>query len=211
MKIKSTNRAQPTRIQWKGSSQVTGIYKKPVQEGIYLSSEGVRGDTIGNPKVHGDAYKAAYLFSLDEYAFWQSRYPTLDWGNGMFGENLTVEHLDESSLLMGSTYQIGETRVRITTPREPCYKLGIRFGDQGIVQEFIRRERPGSYVTVIHPGWIRPGDKMELLESPEDGLSIAAFYRMWYAPSKDPEALRKALSLPWLPEGKKQQLLRWTQ
>jgi MOSC domain-containing protein YiiM len=210
MKITSTNRAQPTRIQWNGRSQVTGIYKKPIPEGIYLTSEGVRGDTIGNPKVHGDAQKAAYLFSLDEYAFWKSQYPTLDWGYGMFGENLTVEQLDERSLLMGSTYQVGETRVRITTPREPCFKLGIRFGDQGIVQEFIRRGCPGSYVSVLQPGWIRPGDKLELLESPEDGLSIAEFYRMWYAPSKDPEVLEKALSLPWLSRDKQRQLLRWT-
>ena len=209
MRLISTNSAQPTRIQWKGKSQITGIYKKPVPEGIYLTRDGVQGDTIGNPKVHGDAQKAAYLFSLDEYAFWQNQYPALDWGHGMFGENLTVEHLDETVLIMGSTYQIGEAQVRITTPREPCFKLGIRFGDQGIIEKYVARGRPGSYVSVLEPGWIRPGDTLELLDTPQDSLSIAAFYRMWYAPSKDPEVLEKARSLPWLPQEKKEQLLRW--
>ena len=209
MEIRSTNSAEPTQIRWKGKSQITGIYKKPVQKGIFLSSDGVQGDTIGNPKVHGDAQKAAYLFSLDEYPFWQSQYPDLDWGHGMFGENLTVEKLDETNLIMGSIYQIGDTQVRITTPREPCFKLGIRFGDQGIIQKFIGRETPGSYVSVLKPGWIRPGDPMTLLESPKDSLSIAEFYRMWYAPIKDPEILESALSLPWLPKGKRKQLLRW--
>jgi len=209
MKIISTNRAQPVQVQWQGRSLITGIYKKPSPEGILLSSDGVRGDTIGNPKVHGDAQKAAYLFSQDEYGYWQHQYPDLDWGHGMFGENLTVERLDETSLMMGSTYKIGEARVQITTPREPCFKLGIRFGDQEIVQKFISRGYPGSYVSVIKPGWIRPGDPMELLESPENSLSIAEFYRMWYATSKDPEVLEKALSIPWLSDEKKKQLLRW--
>lgn len=210
MKIISTNSAQPTRILWKGKSQITGIYKNPIPEGILLTADGVQGDTIGNPKVHGDAQKAAYLFSLDEYAFWQSQYPALEWGHGMFGENLTVEQLDETCLIMGSTYQIGEAQVRITTPREPCFKLGIRFADQGIIQKFISRGCPGSYVSVVKPGWIRPGDKLELLESPQGSPSIAQFYRMWYAPSKDPEILEKALSLPWLSQEKRKQLLRWT-
>lgn len=209
MKIISTNRAQPVQVLWQGRSLRTGIYKKPSPGGILLTSEGVRGDTIGNPKVHGDAQKAAYLFSLDEYAYWQHQYPDLDWGHGMFGENLTVERLDETTLMMGSTYKIGEARVRITTPREPCFKLGIRFGDQEIVRKFISRGCPGSYVSVVKPGWIRPEDPMELLESPAASLSIAEFYRMWYAPSKDPEVLEKALSIPWLSEEKRKQLRRW--
>ncbi|MEJ2585557.1 MAG: MOSC domain-containing protein [Robiginitalea sp.] len=209
MRITSTNSAQPVRIQWKGRTQITGIYKKPTSEGIFLTSEGVRGDTIGNPKVHGDAQKAAYLFSLDQYAYWQNQYPSLDWGYGMFGENLTVEKMDETTLIMGSTYQLGEAVVRITTPREPCFKLGIRFGDQGIIQKFVTRGYPGAYVSVANPGWIRPGDDLELLETPDTSLSIADFYRMWYASSKDPELLEKALSLPWLAEGKRKQLLQW--
>lgn len=209
MKITSTNRAEPVKIQWKGSTQITGIYKKPVPEGIYLSLEGVRGDTIGNPKVHGDAQKAAYLFSLDQYPFWQSQYPGLDWGHGMFGENLTVEELDEASLMMGSTYRIGEVLVQITTPREPCFKLGLRFGDQGIIEKFVSREAPGSYVSVIQPGWVRPGDPLELVEAPSSSLSIADFHRMWYAPVKDQGLLKMALSLPWLPDGKRKKLQQW--
>ncbi len=209
MKVTSTNRAEPVRIHWKGSTQITGIYKKPVPEGIYLSSEGVRGDTIGNPKVHGDAQKAAYLFSQDQYPYWQGVYPDLNWGPGMFGENLTIEGLKEGSLIMGSTYRIGEVLLQITTPREPCFKLGLRFGDQGIVEKFVDRGAPGSYVSVLQPGWIRPGDPMELVDLPGSSPSIADFYRMWYAPQKDPSLLQKALSLPWLQEGKRKQLQQW--
>jgi MOSC domain-containing protein YiiM len=127
----------------------------------------------------------------------------------MFGENLTVAGLDETTLNVDSVYSIGEAWVRITTPREPCFKLGIRFGDQEIVQKFIDRGHPGSYVSVVKPGWIRPGDPMKLLDSASNALSIAEFYRMWYAPSKNPEVLEKALTIPWLSEEKRKQLLRW--
>jgi MOSC domain-containing protein YiiM len=209
MRIISSNTAQPVRIEWKGEEKISGIYKRPQPGGIYLAHEGVRDDTIGNPSVHGGNMKAAYLFSLEQYPFWKELYPHLQWDYGMFGENLTVEGLDETTLEMGSTYSIGEAWVRITTPREPCFKLGIRFGDQGIIQKFVDHGFPGAYVSVLKPGWIRPGDTVELLESPLTSLSIADFYRMWFAPAKDRELLEKALSLEWLSEGKRNQLLRW--
>ena len=209
MKITSTNLARPAQITWKGRTELTGIYKQPNLQGVYLSPEGVRGDTIGDRKHHGDAQKAAYMFALQEYAHWKEQYPSLDWGYGMFGENLTVASLDETSLTMGSTYRVGEALVQITTPREPCYKLGLRFGDQGIIEKFVARGRPGTYVAVLEGGWVRPGDLMELLEAPADSISIADFYRMWYAPSKDPELVRGALAQPWLPPGKRKQLLKW--
>ncbi len=209
MKIVSSNTAQPVNIKWKGEQKITGIYKKPQEGGIYLAPDGVRGDAIGNPAVHGGTMKAAYLFSQEQYPYWKQQYPHLRWDYGMFGENLTVAGLDETSLYMGSTYSIGEARVRITTPREPCFKLGIRFGDQGIIQKFVRHGYPGAYVSVLKPGWIHPGDAMELLETPGTTLSIADFFHLWYSPSKDRELLEKALSLPWLSEGKRRQLLGW--
>lgn len=153
--------------------------------------------------------KAAYLFSSDEYPFWESHYPNLDWGFGMFGENLTVSGLDETRLFIGSTYKLGAATVRITTPREPCFKLGIRFEDQGVIEAFVKHGRPGSYVQVLEPGLIRPGDSMELLELQEDTVSISEFYNLWYALEKDPKLIQQALKLPWISKQKQQQLQRW--
>jgi MOSC domain-containing protein YiiM len=127
----------------------------------------------------------------------------------MFGENLTVEGLDEGELVLGSTYRIGEALVRITTPREPCYKLGIRFGDQGIIQKFVERERPGTYVAVLEAGHIKPGDPVQLIETGEHHLSIRDFYHMWYAREKEQGVLALALKVPWLPTSTRQQLLKW--
>ncbi len=209
MKIVSTNLAQPVTIHWNGQDRTTGIFKYPTPEGIYLTMEGVRGDTIGNPKVHGGSSKAAYLYSQDQYDFWKAQYPGLLWEYGMFGENLTVEGLDEKSLRMGNTYAIGEARVRITTPREPCFKLGIRFEDQGIIKKFVDHGYPGTYISVFEQGWVRPGDRMELLEDNSSRISIADFFRLWYAEQKDPDLIEQALQNEWLPGEKRNQMMRW--
>ena len=209
LKVINTNLSDPVTIQWNGRKQNTGIYKVPQSEGIFLTREGVRGDTIGNPKVHGGVEKAAYLFASDHYPYWQDRYPQLEWRHGMFGENLTIGGMDESDLFMGSFYQIGAAKVQITTPREPCFKLGIRFGNQGIIEEFIAHGCPGTYISVIEPGHVQPGDLMTLLDTPEVQLSISAYFRLLFEEEKDPILIEKAVSLTCLSEGKKKQLLRW--
>lgn len=209
MKVVSTNIGQPVTVSWQGLERITGIYKNPVPEGIYLGSEGVTGDAIGNPKVHGGALKAAYLFSADQYPHWKNQYPSLDWQFGMFGENLTISELDESQIFMGSIYSLGEAMVRITTPREPCFKLGLRFKDQGIIDSFIKYGHPGTYVEVLQPGLVCEGDPMELAELPKRKVSIAAFFKMWYAPEKDHTLIREVLHLPFISEQKQKQLQSW--
>ncbi len=76
-------------------------------------------------------------------------------------------------------------------------------------QKFVDRERPGTYVSVLEAGQIKPGDSMQLLENAAHHLSIRDFYRLRYAREKDQEALSMALKLSWLPASTRQQLLKW--
>ena len=138
MKIISTNIAIPRTVLWRGREIQTGIYKKPVSEPIYLGKEDVANDAVIDRKHHGGEHKACYLFGSDYYEDWKEKYPELDWDWGMFGENLTVEGLDENNLQIGAVYQLGKTIVQITEPRQPCYKLGIKFGTQKVIVEFLK-------------------------------------------------------------------------
>ncbi len=211
MRVVSTNLARPVRIRWKGRDQETGIYKKPQPGGIPLERDGVKGDTIGNPEVHGGQFKACYLFPVDTYPYWKDRYPHLDWDYGMFGENLSMEGLIEADLVMGAVYRLGETRLRLTIPREPCYKLGIRFGDQGIIERFVAHARPGVYVEVLEEGLVSPGMVAEQESVPEDGLKVGDYFKLLFNPVKNPEHLQKALDLPFLNDKTRNKLLRWHQ
>ncbi|MBC2839168.1 MOSC domain-containing protein [Robiginitalea sp. SC105] len=209
MEILSTNTANLVTIRWKGREQQTGIYKKPREEGIFLDRAGIREDRIGNPEVHGGELKACYLFAGEEYPYWKQLYPLPDWGFGMFGENLTIRGLEEKNLRMGAVYRLGGAVIRITTPREPCFKLGIRFRDQGIIEKFIDRGRPGAYGEVLEPGRVRPRDPFLLIDSDEKAPDIAAYYRLLYSEEKDQRLLTRALETEVLPEKSRKQLMRW--
>lgn len=210
MKVRTTNLAHPREIIWKGKKQVTGIYKHPVTGPIRLKAEGVEGDLIGNKKVHGGESKACYLFASEHYEHWKPLYPDLEWHWGMFGENLTTEGLLDDTLQVGDILKIGTCVVQVTIPREPCYKLGLKFGDQGIITAFIDYGQPGAYVKVLEEGIVSAGDAITLLESASDSISIRDFFIFLNTRQKDPVLLREILSNPYVPRYKKDKLQRYT-
>ncbi|USD25615.1 MOSC domain-containing protein [Flagellimonas marinaquae] len=209
MKIISTNLGNPTKIVWNGKETTTGIYKFPVDQPILLESTDVKGDSVIDRKHHGGIYKAAYLFSADRYAYWKEKYPDLEWNWGMFGENLTIQGLDESQIRIGSIYRLGTALVQITQPREPCYKLGIRFKDQNMIKQFIDQGFPGTYVRVLESGTVKTGDSIELSKASETPLTVQEFYKLLYAKTKDSHVLRLALQNEAIPKSKREKLKKW--
>lgn len=210
MKVVSTNIAQARTLTWKGKEVTTGIYKIPIQKGIFLTKNNVAGDHVADSKHHGGTFKSCYLFSCAEYAFWKRKYPNLDWDWGMFGENLSIDTLDEERILVGSQYRLGEALVEATLPREPCYKLGIRMGTQDIISEFIDRERPGVYLRVIEEGKVKEGDELTLTCTSHINLSIADLYRILYRKEKNKELQAIARVHPAIPDYKKEVISRFS-
>lgn len=209
MKIISTNIGKPTTITWNGKQEKTGIYKYPTNNPISLEKENVLNDTVSDRIFHGGIYMACYLFSADYYPYWKQKYPNLSWDWGMFGENLTVQSLDESLIKVGSIYKIGAAYVKVTQPREPCFKLGIRFEDEGILQEFVAHNHPGFYVQVLESGTVKAGDSIELYEESNNALSIQQLYKLLYSRVKDSEVLELALANQDLPPKKRKQLMKF--
>lgn len=206
MKIIATNIGRSTTVHWRGKTLQTGIFKYPVDKPIRLESEIVADDVIADRRVHGGLFKACYLFSAEAYPHWKAKYPDLDWNWGMFGENLTVEGLDETELKIGSIYSLGSALVQITQPREPCFKLGIRFGSQKIVKEFIEHGRPGTYVKVLREGSVQKGDAMNLQEEPKSSLTTKQFFELLFAKEKDIDLVRQAVENDALPMKKRERL-----
>jgi MOSC domain-containing protein YiiM len=124
--------------------------------------------------VHGGPRKAVYLYPSEHYAYWKRELPALSLPWGAFGENLTTEGLLEDHVCVGDHLLAGTAEFVVTQPRQPCYKLGIRFGRHDIVKRFLRSGRSGFYVAVLKEGEIGAGD--ELFHTPGTGerLSIKA-------------------------------------
>lgn len=192
MKIVSTNIAKPITFPWNGKEVVTGIYKLPSDKPIFLSKNDVLNDEISDRVHHGGIYKACYIFSKEQYPYWKRLYPQLDWNWGMFGENLTLSDFDERKVYLGDIYRIGNALVQISHSREPCYKLGHKFGTQAIIKQFIERGFAGSYMSILEEGLVEVGDEFTLINRPQQGLSVYDLFQLRYANEKDQDHLKIA-------------------
>jgi len=119
---------------------------------------------------------------------------------GIFGANLNVQGLSETEVCIGNIYQVGEAIVQVTQPRQPCFKLGIRFGDQKVVDDFWNLPFPGVYVRVLQSGNVKKGDELELIDRNADGLSISRIFSIFRSASIDLELILKALGNQLLAE-----------
>jgi MOSC domain-containing protein YiiM len=208
LKVISTNISAPKTVIWKGKEEQTGIFKKPVSE-IFLGKEEVDDDAVVDRRYHGGVDKACYLFTADIYAEWKRMFPDADWSLGMFGENLTVAGLDEREMYIGDQYQIGEALVEVSEPREPCYKLGIRFGTQAVLKPFLNQPHCGVYVRVMRPGKVETGDELVLVKRVQEEFTMARIYWLRYnAEITDIPEINRALKLDTLASSAKRGLTK---
>src|SRR5690606_38012927 len=121
-------------------------------------------------------------------------YPNLDWNWGMFGENLTVNGLDETKLVIGAIYKVGSALIQITEPREPCFKLGVKFGSQKVVKQFVNHGFPGTYVRVLEEGHVKTGDIFTLVEQGTNNLTTQQYYQLLFSKDKNQEHLTLAIN-----------------
>lgn len=193
MKVVSVNIGEKKAIEWNGEEVFTGIYKYPVDQPIILGKEDVVGDQVIDRRYHGGIDKACYIYSANHYPFWQEKYPELDWAHGMFGENITVEGLNEAQVQIGDIYSIGECRVQVTQPRQPCFKLGVRFNNQMVLKDFINAPFPGIYVKVIEEGKVAAGDSFTLSERLHNSIGLLEVWNLLYQKDRDPDLLDFAI------------------
>lgn len=176
MKVVSVNIGKKKSIRWKNKIYETGIYKYPVNDAIFLGKEDVVNDDVIDRKYHGGIEQAVYAYSENHYDYWKKLYPKLEFEYGMFGENLTITDLDEKLITVGSIYQLGEAKIQVTKPRQPCVKLGIRFQDASVVKQFWNSTKSGIYFKVLKIGKVAKNDVLILLEKANDNPSIAEIF-----------------------------------
>mgnify|MGYP003668017276 CR=1 FL=1 len=109
MKIVSTNIGERKEVVYKELKVTTGIFKFPVNEPVFLDTKEVKGDAICDRENHGGIDQAIYGYSLKHYEYWKPLYPKLKWSLGMFGENLTIDDIDERNIHVGDTFKVGDT------------------------------------------------------------------------------------------------------
>ena len=166
---------------------------------IALRRHNLDGDEQADLTVHGGPTKAVYVYPLQHYACWREELAPVDLAYGSFGENLTVEGVDEEETCIGDEFRVGTAHLYVTEPRMPCFKLGIRFDREDIVKRFLESQRSGFYFGIVEEGQVQAGDSLELLTRHPDGLKVADVTRLYPSEKGNIELLRKAVSVQALP------------
>jgi MOSC domain-containing protein YiiM len=159
-----------------GSAGVpSGFVKGSLNQPAQITPLGIIGDEQADLSVHGGLEKAVYGYSLDNYGAWRAEYPqhAATLVPGGFGENLCIEGMREMDLCVGDIHVIGSTRLQVCQPRQPCFKLALRFEDKMMPKAMVRSGRAGWYYRVLEPGEIVPGAAVHLAERPNPDFSFA--------------------------------------
>ena len=164
--------ARPIALRHMDREVRTGIFKRPVEGPVMVRSLNLDGDEQGDLTVHGGVDKAVYCYASEHYAPWQEELQR-ELPYGTFGENLTVSGLFEDQLHVGDVLEVGDAVLQVVQPRYPCYKLGIKMGDQRFVKRFQESGRSGFYCRVLQEGLIDSGQAIKLADRDETQPTIA--------------------------------------
>jgi MOSC domain-containing protein YiiM len=171
-RVVSVNVGTPRVVEWFGREVTTSIWKEPVDGRVPLAGVNLRGDDQADRRVHGGPDMAVYAYAVEDYEWWSEELG-VPLRPGTFGENLTLEGIDLQACAVGETWAVGTAQLRVTQPRMPCFKLGIRMGDAAFVDRFAAARRFGSYFAIEAAGAIGAGDRARRLVRPQQVLTIA--------------------------------------
>ena len=201
MKIISLHVGRPQLVMRNGEPVSTAIFKQPVEGRVMLRTLNLDGDRQADLSVHGGPTKAVYVYPAEHYDFWRHELPEMDLPFGMFGENFTATGFSETTLNIGDEFQVGSAVVKVTEPRMPCYKLGIRFNRTDIIKRFLVSERTGFYLRVLKEGEVGVGDEFQLTMRNEPSVTVSEVTRLYTRDRGNVELLRRAVAVEALPEG----------
>jgi MOSC domain-containing protein YiiM len=142
----------------------TGIYKRAVTGPLWLSFTNLEGDGQADLTVHGGYDKAVFGYAAEHYQLWQRELKRIDFTNGAFGENFTSEGMNEDTVCIGDTFQVGTAIVQVSQPRSPCWKLARRWQIRSLPARVVATGRTGWYYRVLQEGYVQANLPMYLVK-----------------------------------------------
>ena len=158
------------RVKIGARTVLTAHDKQPVGGSVAVMPLGLLGDEQADLSVHGGLEKAVYAYPAEHYAFWknarcQAGVSPLDdhLPCGSLGENLTLQGLLEVDVWAGDVLKFSNCELKVTLPREPCYKLNAAMGLARASRQMAHSGFCGFYLSVLTPGTLRAGEHFELV------------------------------------------------
>ena len=158
---------------------LSAIGKTAVTGPVAVMPLGLLGDEQADLSVHGGLDKAVYAYPQEHYALLGGatqpagcepvRRPV---AHGFLGENLTIDGLLETEVWIGDLLHFPGCSLRVTAPREPCYKFNAVMGLRDAGRLMMEQLCPGFYLSVAQPGPIEAGQTFTL-EPGTRGLRVS--------------------------------------
>ncbi|WP_239614444.1 MOSC domain-containing protein [Cohnella mopanensis] len=182
---------------YKGKEAKSGIGKSKVDHSIALTEHGFVGDEQADLVNHGGPDKAVCVYNYDHYAHWEEMLDhPLDYG--AFGENFTVKHMNEQEVHIGDVYQIGSAVVQVSQPRQPCWKLAMKWGLDELPLLVTNSGLTGFYFRVLRSGEVKPGEELKLMHVHPDKITVSEANRVMHKDKDDVEGIYRLLAVPEL-------------
>lgn len=180
----------------------SAIDKRAVEGRRAVGALGIAGDEQADLSVHGGPDKAIHHYPRDHYGWWAETIGdhALLQDAGAFGENISTSGLTESAACIGDRYRLGSALVEISQGRQPCWKLGHRFGIATLPATVVTSRRGGWYYRVIEDGAVGAGDALELIDRPLPDWSVERVFHLLIggAGKREPAALRALAAMDLL-------------
>jgi MOSC domain-containing protein YiiM len=135
------------------SSETKGVPKQSIDKGYFAVNYGLQGDAHA-----GDWHRQVSLLGIESINK-MKRAGLFDLYPGNFAENITTEGITLFELPVGTKIKIGETVMEVTQIGKECHMgCAIREKTGDCVMP-----REGIFAKVLTPGWIKPGDSLEII------------------------------------------------
>ncbi len=193
------NVGRPAPLEFDGRTATSAIVKRPAEGRVMARETNLDGDGQADLRVHGGPDKAVYAYPVQHYGHWASELGRDLSPYGYFGENLTVEGMDEAEVLIGDVLRAGGALLEVSHPRVPCFKLAMRMRDHAFGKPFLASGRVGFYLRVREEGELGAGDAIERVRRGEGGFSVRRI--AWMLREATREDLEAAAALPALAAG----------
>jgi len=180
-----------------GSVGITSIDKRSVSDSRQVTTAGVAGDQRSDIPSHGMPEQAVYAYAREDYEWWEVELDK-EIPAGKFGENLTTVGIDVTNAVIGQTWRIGSTLLQVTGPRIPCGTFARFMEEDKWVKRFMAEGMPGTYFQVLEAGEITAGDEIEIVATPEHGVTVSDVYQL-VAGDRDADRLARVIACPDLP------------
>lgn len=203
--VVSIHVGQPRELQDGQRAYMTAIVKEAPVGPVWVGTLNLEGDLQADTRHHGGPDRAVLGYSVANLARWRTEHTSFDFPEGAFGENFSIDGLDETTVCVGDVWTAGEVVLEVTYPRVPCYKLNGRSGIPTLLNEVIATGRIGWFHRVLQEGRVAAGTALTLRDRPYPEWTIARAYDVFKSlqnpksPARIAEA-REMMAMPVLPE-----------